>query len=197
MVSRAASLWEALVGRPDAWGDVVARYREPVRAHHTLEHVEEVLATLGDLGVDDPAALLAAVLHDVVYDPTRSDNEEASARYASRALAHLDPAVVSRTCELVLATKAHDACGAGDRPCAALLDADLAILAAPAERYDRYAAAIRREYAHVPEEVFRSGRREVLEGFLRRDRLFLTDTLHGRLDAPARANLCRELTRLH
>ena len=146
--------------------------------------------------MDDPAALLAAVLHDVVYEPTRSDNEEASARYAARVLAHLEAAVVGRTCELVLATKAHDTCRPGDRSCAALLDADLAILGAPAERYERYAAAIREEYGHVPEEAFRAGRRAVLEGFLARDRLFLTDDVHERLDAAARANLRREITRL-
>ena len=186
-------MWEALVGRPGSWTDVVARYQEPVRAHHTLEHVEEVLAFLADLAVDDPAALLAAVLHDVVYDPTRTDNEEASARYAARVLAHLESAVVSRTCDLVLATKAHDACPQGDRSCAALLDADLAILGAPVERYERYAAAIRREYRHVPEAAFRVGRGAVLEGFLARERLFLTEDVHHRLDAPARANLRREL----
>ena len=196
MDGRAAAVWAAVVGRPGTWLDVVTRYAEPVRAHHTLDHVEEVLATLADLGVDDPAALLAGVLHDVVYDPTRADNEEASARYAARVLAHLQPAVVSRTCELVLATKEHGASPAGDRSWAALLDADLSILGAPPPRYDRYAAAIRAEYRHVPEAAFRAGRRAVLEGFLARDRLFLTDDVHRRLDPPARANLRRELARL-
>ncbi|MDQ3384514.1 MAG: metal-dependent phosphohydrolase [Actinomycetota bacterium] len=196
MAGRASSVWQALVGRDDSWSDVVARYAEPVRVHHTLDHVEEVLATLDELGTDDHAALLAAVLHDVVYDPTRSDNEAASARYAQHVLAHLEAAVISRTTDLVLATAAHDPCPPDDRPRAALLDADLAVLGEPPERYDRYAAGIREEYRHVPEDAFRAGRRAVLEGFLARPRLFLTGLVHDRCEASARRNLRREIERL-
>ena len=43
-----------------------------------------------------------------------------------------------------------------------LSDADLAILAATPERYAEYAADVRREYAHVPDDLFRAGRAAVL-----------------------------------
>ncbi|MGZ7283798.1 HD domain-containing protein, partial [Streptococcus pyogenes] len=53
-----------------------------------------------------------------------------------------------------------------------LLDADLAILGASEERYKRYAADIRKEYAWVPEADYRKGRAAVLERFLAAPRLY-------------------------
>ena len=47
-----------------------------------------------------------------------------------------------------------------------LCDADLAILAADEERYAAYTAAIRREYAHVPDDAFKAGRAQVLKALL-------------------------------
>ena len=56
-----------------------------------------------------------------------------------------------------------------------------------------YDAAIRVEYAAVPEEVWRERRPRVLGTFLARERLYLTDHFHARYDAPARANLRRAI----
>src|SRR5947209_4025145 len=84
-----------------------------------------------------------------------------------------DAPLLDEVARLVLLTKTH-ATGPDDRSGQALLDADLAVLGADPADYDRYAADIRREYAWVPEDAYRDGRRRVLEGFLRRPRLFQT-----------------------
>lgn len=62
--------------------------------------------------------------------------------------------------------------------------------------YDGYAAAIRAEYAHVPEADFRTGRARVLDGLLALPALFRLPPLAARWEAPARANLRRELASL-
>ena len=68
---------------------------------------------------------------------------------------------------------------------AVLLDADLAILGADPAAYRAYATGVRVEYAHVPDDAWRTGRAAVLDHFLARDRLFLTDTMHAELDQRA------------
>jgi predicted metal-dependent HD superfamily phosphohydrolase len=73
-----------------------------------------------------------------------------------------------------------------------LVDADLSILGAPAEVYDRYAAAVRAEYAHVPADAWRAGRSAVLRSFLDRPAIFHTAAGRGRWEEAARANLGRE-----
>jgi predicted metal-dependent HD superfamily phosphohydrolase len=142
------------------------------------------------------AVQLAAWLHDVVYETQAEENEEQSAAYAGRLLQRLAlPAEVIATCQrLILTTKGHRAGPDPDSPI--LLDADLAILGAAEPDYARYARAIRQEYAWVPEEQYRHGRTRVLQGFLQRGRIYLTEPMFQALEARARANVTREIQSL-
>ena len=99
--------------------------------------------------------------------------------------------LIEETARLILLTK-HHATVAGDRVGQLLLDADLAILGAAPEVYDRYAAAIRREYAWVDDAAYRKGRAAVLDRFLQRPRLYFTPFLHDRYQQKAHGNMERE-----
>lgn len=173
-----------------AFADLAARYGETGRHYHTLEHIAAVLDTLDASGGASAALSLAAWYHDAVYDSRAADNEERSARLARGELLLLSvPSdVIDEAVRLIQLTKTHmaaDEDATGQR----LLDADLAVLGADPETYDRYAAAVRREYAWVPEADYCAGRRRVLEGFLARPKIY-----HLLKDAemPARRNLRRE-----
>jgi predicted metal-dependent HD superfamily phosphohydrolase len=131
--------------------DLVAAYSAPNRYYHNLTHVEDCLGALA--GVDDLSATDREILtgaiwwHDVVYDPTRSDNEELSARLAEQ---HVIGDIRQEVGRLIRLTKTH-LVEPGDRLGAILISIDLSILAAEPSRYDAYAAAIRKEFAHVPD----------------------------------------------
>ena len=92
-------------------------------------------------------------------------------------------------------TEHHDP-AADDLPGQVLCDADLAILAAPPERYDAYVAGVRRDYAHVSDADFARGRAAVLRDLSARARLFHTAYARERWEPAARANLARELAEL-
>jgi predicted metal-dependent HD superfamily phosphohydrolase len=142
---------------------------------------------------------LAAWFHDAVYDPRAvgDANERDSAALAESVLAGLGvPApTAAEVRRLILLTAGHTV-APGDPDGALLCDADLAVLAAPPADYDRYAAAIRREYAHVPEPAFRAGRAAVLAGLLTLPALFRLPPLAARWEEPARDNVRRELAAL-
>jgi predicted metal-dependent HD superfamily phosphohydrolase len=160
-----------------ALADLAARYSEPSRHYHNLTHLHEVLEVVNNLaGVDVPAIQLAAWFHDAIYDSRAKDNEERSADLAKGVLIPLGlPAgLVVNVQRLVLLTKTHTA-EADDWDGQRLLDADLAILGAEVDRYDDYANAIRREYAWVAEDDYRSGRSH--EGRARRNLLRECDRL--------------------
>lgn len=184
-------------GTDPAFADLVARYGEPTRHYHTLDHIRAVLDHVEALWPDAPQALaLAAWLHDVVYDSRADDNEERSADYTRALLPTLGVAesTIDETARLILLTRSHET-GPDDRAGQTLLDADLAILAAHETTYDAYADAIRREYAWVPDSDYRAGRRLVLERFLIRPRVFFTMEMIE-AEPRARANLSREISRL-
>ena len=106
--------------------------------------------------------MLAAWFHDGVYDG-EPDAEKRSAAWAAEALSTLvEPDIVDEVVRLVLLTEHHVPADDDPNGCA-LSDADLAILAAPPERYAEYVAAVRAEYAHVPDDLFAAGRASILE----------------------------------
>lgn len=178
---------------------LVISHSEPHRHYHTLEHVAEVLKVAGRMGrtCENPVAVAFAVwFHDAVYDPTRHDNEARSAELANAELTEMgiESKVIVRVVELIRLTDHRDSpC---DPDADVLLDADLAILGAGEDRYRRYAEAIRREYAHVPDEAYRTGRARVLESFLARPRIYRTETMSLEAEAAARRNLADEIGRL-
>ena len=173
--------------------DLVEAYSAAGRHYHDLRHVQDCLARLdrvADLGVRAREILTLAIWwHDVVYDPMRSDNEEQSALLAER---HVAPELRDEVGRLIRLTRTHDV-APGDRLGALLVSIDLAILGADEASYDAYADAIRREYAHVPDEAYRAGRAAVLERFANRPVIYPDADYAAALDRQARANLVREL----
>jgi predicted metal-dependent HD superfamily phosphohydrolase len=187
-----------LADSPEVRDAVVAAYADPARGYHDTRHLAEVLDRLDELAANGAMyeatpVLLAAWFHDAVYDGER-DAEERSAAWAEDALAGVAPApVVSEVARLVRLTETH-APEDGDANGCALSDADLAILAAPRERYQEYVAAVRREYAHLEDAVFEAGRSDVLRALAAKPHLFHTAYARERWEAAARANVERELS---
>ncbi|MCX5198688.1 hypothetical protein OOK31_33190 [Streptomyces sp. NBC_00249] len=179
---------------------LLAAWAEPQRRYHTTAHLTAVLTHLDALApyAADPAATeLAAWFHDAVYRPDRSENEERSAALAERALPELGitPARTAEVARLVRLTVTHDP-APGDTNGEALCDADLAVLAGSTEAYAAYTAAVRAEYAFVPDEAFRTGRAAVLRQLLALPRLFRTPYGATHWESRARHNLETELTAL-
>jgi predicted metal-dependent HD superfamily phosphohydrolase len=195
--------WAALAGDSPTsrteWAAVVAAWSEPHRRYHDLAHLAAVLGIVGELApaaTDPDAVRLAAWYHDVVYDPTRDDNERISAARARAGLRGLvDEARLAEVERLVLLTAGHDP-EPDDADGAVLCDADLAVLASPPAAYAAYASAIREEYGHLSDEVFAAGRADVLERLLALPALYRLPAVAARWTAPARANLTAELTLL-
>jgi predicted metal-dependent HD superfamily phosphohydrolase len=179
---------------------LVASYGHPDRRYHDGRHLGEVLERVHELSAqgvefDRMAVLLAAWFHDSVYD-AQPDAEKRSAAWAAEVLPTLvDPAMVDEVVRLVLITEHHLPADDDANGCA-LSDADLAILAAPAERYAEYATSVREEYAHVPDDAFAAGRSAILRDLLGKPHLFHTSYARGAWEDAARANVRQELEKL-
>ncbi len=198
-----AATWRELVAaytqspRVDEVGRaLLASWGEPRRRYHNIAHLRDVLShadELADHAVDLAAVKLAAWYHDAIY-AGRTDDEENSARRAEAELAALRfPAeLIAEVARLVRLTATHDPMR-GDRNGEALSDADLAILAAPTDRYAAYAAAVRGEYAHLSDEVFGAGRARILQALLEQAAVYRTRYARERWEAKARRNLGAEL----
>ncbi|WP_018683297.1 HD domain-containing protein [Actinokineospora enzanensis] len=195
--------WTALTRRlgltaDDLGRSLLARWSEPGRRYHDVDHLTTVLSGVDDLvthAADPDLVRLAAWYHDAVY-LGRADDEEASARLAETELpaVGLSAEATGEVARLVRLTAGHRT-APGDRNGEVLCDADLAILASA--EYRAYVDAVRAEYAHVPDDQFRAGRAAVLRGLLELPQLYRTPQARSRWETAARANMTAELAELN
>lgn len=174
------------------------------RPYHGWHHIEALLALWQQHAglLHDPAAVRLAILyHDAVYDARQPDNERRSAGLLRESEAGQVPEARLAAAEaMILATERHQLppglapAVAADAAC--FLDMDLAILGADAAGFAAYDAAIRQEYAHVPEAAYREGRAAVLRRLLARQPIYLTQAFRDRYEQPARRNLAAAIAAL-
>lgn len=178
---------------------LIQAYSDSSRHYHTLQHIGCVLNTIQILQAytqELAVVELAAWFHDVIYNTQAQDNEEKSADYAGEVLHSLSipSSYVAKVKRLILNTKHHQA---DDIDSQVLLDADLAILAANPVDYQKYAHAIRKEYAWVSERDYIKGRTKVLEKFLQRQRIYFTLLMYEKSEQAARDNIQAEIKQLN
>lgn len=183
----------------EAHQELIRHYDEPHRAYHNRQHLAECLQVrrLVNAACQAPAEVdLALWFHDAIYDPLRSDNELRSAQWLDEVArdSGLDDETRRRLYDLVMVTRHDSAPQSVDE--AVLVDTDLAILGASFERFEEYDQQVRREYLHVPMSIYRQKRRQILKGFLTRDRIYTTAPYFDAFEQQARANLARAIGRL-
>jgi predicted metal-dependent HD superfamily phosphohydrolase len=196
--------WEALgvsasTRLREIHASVLARYREPPRHYHTVQHLDECFARWPEIRAHTahPAEVeIALWYHDAIYDTHRSDNEALSAQLARGTALDLGlaPDRAQRIADLILFTR-HAVEPEGP-DAEALVDVDLSILGTAPARFDEYERQVRQEYSWVPEETFRRRRGEILEQFLARRSIYSTPLFRERYEPAARANLERSLKSL-
>lgn len=201
--------WQRHVGishEAEHWFDtVMGAHRADGRHYHTarhvrwvVQHVRTLAPAAGLVDGDLDTAVAAAFFHDVVYDPTASDNEAASASLARRALTDLgwpsDP--IEHAASMIEATASHDSGTAADTSDPAtwvLLAADLGVLAADPGPYGDYVRNVRKEYGHLDDAAWQSGRAAFIRSMLDRPSIFPTQLHLETWEHRARANLTAEL----
>ncbi|KAG8461441.1 hypothetical protein KFE25_001045 [Diacronema lutheri] len=187
------------------WRELSARYSEPGRYYHTLEHLRELLA-LSDahaLVIEERDALeLAIWFHDVVYDARHGgggknerDSADALRRFAADA-GGLDARLVDQVGAWIEATADHRAAPTAGADCRLFLDLDMMVLAREPAAYDAYAAQVRAEYRHVWAPVYWAARAAFLERAVRGSADGSAPIFHSahfeHAEALARANAARE-----
>jgi len=178
------------------WAMLCALYAEPHREYHNISHVaacSDLLRTSPSFA-DTPIVELALFFHDVVYVPGDKRNEELSANLLRSLLpvARLSSSSWERACLAIMATQHHETV-VDDTVSQLTVDIDLSILGADLPVYDRYAAAIRKEYSSVSDDAWRVGRSRFLTEMVERPQIFQTAWGRQQFEDRARNNMRQEL----
>ena len=199
---RWTALWQRLGAQGNAdmvYNDLVARYTEPHRAYHTLEHIRHCLDELEQvkhLATNPEAVELALWYHDAIYHTKAKDSEERSAMLMVEMVrgASLSDDLGQLVANLIVATK-HTVAPT-DPDIQLLVDIDLSILGQPEDKFDEYERQVRKEYEWVSQDAFVIGRSAILRSFLDRPAIYSTQFFRNKYEAQARANIARSLARL-
>lgn len=186
------------------WAVIKARYCEPVRFYHTLEHIEDLIIVLEPYksGIADlPCIILALFFHDIVYDPKSSLNEEKSAElfvemFTGKLTAdHLDKNLIPKVVSYILATKTHYSENTADRDLNIFLDIDMSILGREHQEYAEYSLKIFKEYSHMEVPIFKEARAKFLRNIIMGDRkIFCTEEFRSTMEDQAMKNLVWEVS---
>lgn len=183
----------------DQWRALQSAYAEKHRHYHTAEHISACLQHLnivGHFAEHRTEVELALWFHDAIYKPRSSTNELDSANWCSEFLQsnNVEPSVIERIHQLIMIT-CHNAVPATNDE-QLLVDIDLAILGAPEDVYWQFETNVRKEYQWVPGFIFRAKRKEILQGFLDRYRIYHHNYFYDLLERRARENLAAAISRL-
>jgi predicted metal-dependent HD superfamily phosphohydrolase len=196
--------WETTVLPPELMEKIKQLHCGPERGYHSWSHPQALLNLLPAVRhqLNDPLAVeCAIVLHDAIYEPARNDNEKRSAALAKEMICGVVPDhTVARVVQLIEATERHlvpeNTSADEAEDCRIFLDMDLSVLGSNDEEFDAYETGVRHEYRHIPEVAFKEGRATILERFLNRDRLYMSEWGHKKFEIKARENLLRSLRAL-
>ncbi len=176
-----------------------SHYEEAARKYHGPHHINECLGILDRANhgeASNPLVEFALWFHDAIYNTFSTKNEERSADAAVRVLERsgrpaADCALVR---ELILATR-HGV-QPTEPPLQLLVDVDLAILGADADRYAEFELQIRAEYWWVPTALYRKQRGAILHSFVMRSSIYATHEFREQYERQARNNIAWGLEQL-
>lgn len=194
---KALAYWEQnTIGSNSCFESVISSYEHANRHYHSINHIGSMLDQLSlfSLAKEEEAILILAIIfHDVIYNPIRKNNEVKSAELATNTLKELDlsSAVIKEVGRLILLTEKHDN-EKGDKLGNIILDLDLSVFSLPRSLYRKYTESIRNEYFMYPDFIYNSGRKKVVQSFLKRERIFKTEEF-SKWEQTARKNLKKEV----
>jgi predicted metal-dependent HD superfamily phosphohydrolase len=196
------AVWQKLHAQVVPYGvleELIRAYGSPNRFYHNLTHIQDCLSIFDQtsyLATHPEEVELAIWFHDSVYDTRRDNNEQRSAAWAEFVISNagLRRDVAERVSHSILAT-CH-ALEITDTDGQVLVDVDLSILGREADIFWQYEVNIRKEYAWVPEGIFRQKRMEILRGFLERKYIYYHEKYRDMFEGMARINLEQAITRL-
>jgi len=199
MEAKFKDLWTRVNGKENSnvvFETLNSLYSQPHRFYHNLTHIDHCLRELSSIkssAKDYDSLELAIWYHDAVYETRRDDNEKKSAELAKEIceINNFTDDFTTRVYQLILSTK-H--CGEPSDPdTKILLDVDLSILGQEEDIFKEYEDNIRKEYIWVPSDIFKAERKKILQSFLDRKSIYLTDYFKDKYEIIARDNLKKSI----
>ena len=186
-------------GNIETYLKLLSLYDEKHRYYHNSNHIGATLKYLFQskhLASDYDALEISIWFHDAIYKIFSSSNELDSANWATEFLknnnAHYE--FISKVHRLIMVTL-HDALPC-DNDESLMVDIDLSILGCSVELYDKFEVWVRKEYRLIPGFIYKRKRKDILKGFLARERIYSHEFFFDKFESSARKNIRNAINNL-
>ena len=182
------------------WHEILENYTKKWKFYHNLNHVYSFVNLFEKynkfINNYKNEFLISIYFHDIIYIPSRNDNEEESINMFNKFYNEVKPNNLNKekVIEFIAETKNHSLSKDYDFELDLFLDMDMQIVAD--ENWEDYENKIRKEYCFMDETEYKNKRRQFLQSLVNKNRIFRTQIFYDTYEQIAKNNITNILNKL-
>lgn len=145
--------------------DIKDMWSLPHRHYHDLSHLDDMINQINDLGIkgeDYEKLIIAALFHDIIYDPKKNDNEEMSAKFLLSVCDNVNKGIKEIE-QIILDTKTHES---NTKLSEIFNKIDMSVVERDFEGLLEWEKGVWNEYKSYGPELYKKGRLQFLESLV-------------------------------
>ena len=182
------------------WHEILENYTKKWKFYHNLNHVYSFVNLFEKYNKfiknNKNEFLISIYFHDIIYIPSRNDNEEDSINMFNKFYNEVKPNNLNKekAIEFIVETKNHSLSKDYDFELDLFLDMDMQIVAD--ENWEDYENKIRKEYCFVDETEYKNKRKQFLQSLVNKNRIFRTQIFYDTYEQIAKNNITNIINKL-
>ena len=182
------------------WHEILENYTKKWKFYHNLNHVYSFVNLFEKynkfINNYKNEFLISIYFHDIIYIPSRNDNEEESINMFNKFYNEVKPNNLNKekVIEFIAETKNHSLSKDYDFELDLFLDMDMQIVSD--ENWEDYENKIRKEYCFVDETEYKNKRRQFLQSLVNKNRIFRTQIFYDTYEQIAKNNITNIINKL-
>ena len=175
------------------WHEILNHYTKRWKYYHNLNHIYSFIDLYEKynnlIEKEKNEFLISIFFHDIIYIPSRNDNEKQSIKIFNEFYEEAHPKSLNKEkiIKLITETENHLMNKEYENDINLFLDMDMQIIAQ--ENWEDYENKIRKEYCFVENNIYKQKRKEFLEGLEKKEKIFRTKTFYDEYEKAARNNI--------
>ena len=184
------------------WQEILEHYTKKWKYYHNLNHIYSFVELFekynNNIQNYKSEFLISIFFHDIIYIPSRNDNEDESMNLFNKFYSEINPKNLNKekVIEFISETKNHTLnIIHNNKELNYFLDMDMHILSE--ENWEDYENKIRKEYPYLSEIEYKNGRIKFLQSCLNKEKIYRTKIFYDAFEQKARSNIKKIIEKLN
>ena len=184
------------------WQEILEHYTKKWKYYHNLNHIYSFVELFekynNNIQNYKSEFLISIFFHDIIYIPSRNDNEDESMNLFNKFYSETNPKNLNKekVIEFISETKNHTLnIIHNNEELNYFLDMDMHILSE--ENWEDYENKIRKEYPYLSEIEYKNGRIKFLQSCLNKDKIYRTKIFYDAFEQKAISNIKKIIEKLN